>query len=114
MQVEPTMLAEGIALMSTCMHVHMQVEPKMLAEGITYKTMGGGKLSTYKSPLEPPRATIARNSLIMHIYSLVFDWCVTVINDYISVYNAAYATGILDIFGFENFGVNSFPQVMHA
>lgn len=88
-----------------------QVDAKTLLEAVTFRTMGGGKLSTYKSPLEPPRATIARNSLVMHVYSLVFDWCVTVINEYISVYNAAYCTGVLDIFGFENFSVNSFPQV---
>jgi len=47
----------------------------------------------------------------MHVYSLCFDWCVDVINDYISIYNAAYCTGVLDIFGFENFVVNSFPQL---
>ena len=59
----------------------------------------------------PAQAESARNSLLMHIYSLVFDWCVQVINDYISVYNAAFCTGILDIFGFENFATNSFPQL---
>ena len=89
----------------------LQVDAKMLQDAVTYKTMGGGKLSTYKSPLEPPRATIARNSLVMHVYSLVFDWCVHVINEYISVYDPAYCTGVLDIFGFENFGTNSFPQL---
>ena len=89
----------------------LMVDAKLLGEAMCFKTMGGGKLSTYKSPLEPPRATQARNSLVMHLYSLVFDWCVQVINDYISVYNAAYSTGVLDIFGFENFGVNSFPQL---
>ena len=90
----------------------LQVDAKMVQDAITYKTMGGGKLSTYKSPLEPSRANVARNSLVMHIYQLVFDWCVQVINDYISVYNAAYCTGVLDIFGFENFATcNSFPQL---
>jgi hypothetical protein len=89
----------------------IQVDAKMLGQAITEKTMGGGKLSTYKKPLEPAQAIVARNSLIMHMYSLVFDWCTNVINDYISVYNAAYCTGVLDIFGFENFGINSFPQL---
>ena len=89
----------------------IKVEPVMLGDAITFKTMGGGKLSTYKSPLEPNRAAIARNSLVMHVYSLVFDWCVHVINEYISIYDPAYCTGVLDIFGFENFDVNSFPQL---
>lgn len=82
-----------------------------MSEAITYRTMGGGKLSTYKVPLEPKTAVVARNSLCMHVYSLCFDWCVDVINDYISTYNAAYTTGVLDIFGFENFVLNSFPQL---
>ena len=89
----------------------LQVDKVMLSDALVFKTMGGGKLSTYKSPLEPPRANIARNSLVMHIYSLVFDWCVHVINEYISVYDPTYCTGVLDIFGFENFDVNSFPQL---
>ena len=62
-------------------------------------------------PLEPRTAQAAKQSLIMHIYQLCFDWNVIVINDYISVYNAAVCTGVLDIFGFENFSLNSFPQL---
>lgn len=77
--------------------------PQQLMDAISYRTMGGGKLSTYKVPLEPRAATAARNSLCAHIYCLVFDCVVSVINDYISVYNAAHCVGLLDIFGFENF-----------
>ena len=89
----------------------IQTPAKMLQEAVLYKTMGGGKLSTYKVPLEPKHANATRNSLCAQIYCLVFDWCVDVINDYISVYNAAFCCGILDIFGFENFALNSFPQL---
>jgi len=97
-------------LLAKCANI-VKVSVPHMTEAITYRTMGGGKLSTYKVPLEPRVAVVARNSLCMHVYSLCFDWCVDVINDYISTYNAAYCTGVLDIFGFENFTVNSFPQL---
>lgn len=54
---------------------------------------------------------MACNSLVMHIYQMVFDWEVDVINDYIAVRDYAACIGILDIFGFENFSLNSFPQL---
>ena len=89
----------------------IKVTPTQLIEAITFKTMGGGKLSTYKVPLEPKNANAAKAALCSHVYCLVFDWCVNVINDYVSVCNAAFCVGILDIFGFENFSLNSFPQI---
>ena len=43
-----------------------------------------------------------------------FDWTVEMVNAFISrPAKAAFCVGVLDIFGFENFSVNSFPQV-HA
>jgi hypothetical protein len=43
--------------------------------------------STLSKPLEPAQADVARNSLVMHLYQLVFDWCTHMINEYISVDN---------------------------
>ena len=57
------------------------------------------------------QANGARNSLIQYVYCLCFDWCVDVVNDYIAVSHCDFAIGILDIFGFENFVLNSFPQL---
>ena len=87
-----------------------QVEATDLGKAITSKTMGGGVIEVFTKPLEPKQAMVARNSLIMHIYSLVFDWCVDIVNDYIAVREADFCVGVLDIFGFENFSTNSFPQ----
>ena len=89
----------------------LQVSPEQLLNAITYKSVGGGKMSIVQTPLNPRLATSMRNSLCAHLYCLVFDCVVSVINEYISTTNAAFSVGLLDIFGFENFAVNSFPQL---
>jgi len=89
----------------------LQCGPEDLGQAITSKTMGGGVIEIFVKPLEARQADTARKSLIQFVYSLVFDWCVDFINDYIAVANADFAIGILDIFGFENFTLNSFPQL---
>ena len=61
----------------------------------------------------PKKAAKARASLCMHVYSLAFDWCVYKINAEIAkpAGEVSRSIGVLDIFGFENFDVNSFPQL---
>jgi len=89
----------------------MQVAPEDLGQAVTSKTMGGGVIEVFIKPLEARQAAGARNSMIQYIYCLLFDWCVDVVNDYIAVDSCDFAIGILDIFGFENFILNSFPQL---
>jgi myosin heavy subunit len=89
----------------------MQCPPADLAKAMISKTMGGGVVEVYTKPLEPKQAESSRNSLCMHLYQLVFDWCTDKINIEIAVNSADFCVGLLDIFGFENFGTNSFPQL---
>ena len=89
----------------------IQVAPEDLGQAITSKTMGGGVIEVFIKPLEARQANLARSSTIQYVYCLVFDWCVDVVNDYIAVTSCDFAIGILDIFGFENFVLNSFPQL---
>ena len=89
----------------------LQVAPEELGQAVTSRTMGGGVIEVFLKPLEPRQANGARNSLIQFIYCLCFDWCVDVVNDYIAVASADFCIGVLDIFGFENFTLNSFPQL---
>ena len=77
----------------------LQVEEGPLTLAMTETTMGGGAIEMYKKPLEKAQAETARNSLVMQLYSLVFDWCTDMINAAIAVNNAEACIGILDIFG---------------
>ena len=89
----------------------MQIAPEDLGQAITSKTMGGGVIEVFIKPLEARQANGSRSSMIQYMYLLLFDWCVDVVNDYIAVESCDFAIGILDIFGFENFLLNSFPQL---
>lgn len=63
-------------------------------------------------PLEPASATLSRDALAKTIYSRLFDWIVDKINSSIGQdSNAVSLIGVLDIYGFESFKINSFEQL---
>jgi myosin heavy subunit len=57
------------------------------------------------------KAAFARDALAKGIYSRLFDWIVTRINKTMAVTEKGKTIGILDIYGFEIFDVNSFEQL---
>ncbi|XP_072310240.1 unconventional myosin-Vb isoform X2 [Eucyclogobius newberryi] len=66
---------------------------------------------TYVKNMSMKQATNARDALSKHIYARMFDWIVEHINK--SLYTSAKQhsfIGVLDIYGFETFEVNSFEQ----
>ncbi|CAH1789346.1 unnamed protein product, partial [Owenia fusiformis] len=62
-------------------------------------------------PLTMHQALFAKDALSKHIYSKVFDWIVTKLNKALQT-SAKYNKfiGVLDIYGFETFEINSFEQ----
>ncbi|XP_038720466.1 myosin-12 isoform X1 [Tripterygium wilfordii] len=63
-------------------------------------------------PLDPNQAALSRDALAKTVYSRLFDWIVDKINNSIGQDpNAVSIIGVLDIYGFESFKINSFEQL---
>ncbi|WOL20658.1 Myosin-J heavy chain [Canna indica] len=63
-------------------------------------------------PLDPESAALSRDALAKTVYSRLFDWIVDKINSSIGQDpTAKYIIGVLDIYGFESFKINSFEQL---
>jgi len=66
---------------------------------------------SYVKPLDCAAATNSRDSLAKTLYSRLFDWLVDAINNSIGQDSESKTlVGVLDIYGFESFKVNSFEQ----
>nr|TKV91368.1 hypothetical protein SEVIR_9G091500v2 [Setaria viridis] len=63
-------------------------------------------------PLDPDSAALSRDALAKTVYSRLFDWIVDKINNSIGQDpDATDIIGVLDIYGFESFKINSFEQL---
>ncbi|KAL6637848.1 hypothetical protein ACP70R_025420 [Stipagrostis hirtigluma subsp. patula] len=63
-------------------------------------------------PLDPDSAALSRDALAKTVYSRLFDWIVDKINSSIGQDpDAINIIGVLDIYGFESFKINSFEQL---
>ena len=69
--------------------------------------------AVYNIQLTPLQAQAARNAFGKAVYCLLFDWVVAKVNDSIrgGASDAMTFIGLLDVFGFEIFEVNSFEQL---
>jgi len=72
-----------------------------------------GRASVYTVPLTLPQAMDARNALAKAIYDNLFAYLISLCNDTLKATNVKPTSfiGILDIFGFEIFTINSFEQL---
>ncbi|BEI98501.1 hypothetical protein CcaverHIS631_0308000 [Cutaneotrichosporon cavernicola] len=82
----------------------------------TIKKQLATRTESVTTNLTAAQATVVRDSVAKFIYSCLFDWLVSVINESLAGENGAGAQrsskfiGVLDIYGFEHFKKNSFEQ----
>uniref|UniRef100_A0A674NVA6 Myosin IB n=1 Tax=Takifugu rubripes TaxID=31033 RepID=A0A674NVA6_TAKRU len=82
------------------------IEQSVLERAFSYRTVEA-KLEKVSTTLNVAQAYYARDALAKNLYSRLFSWLVTRINESIKVSNVM---GVLDIYGFEIFEDNSFEQ----
>ncbi|CAH2038926.1 unnamed protein product [Thlaspi arvense] len=85
-------------------------DEKSLEDSLCKRVMVTRDESITKS-LDPDSAALGRDALAKIVYSKLFDWLVTKINNSIGQDpNSKHIIGVLDIYGFESFKTNSFEQ----
>ncbi|XP_069483064.1 unconventional myosin-Vb isoform X2 [Ambystoma mexicanum] len=66
---------------------------------------------TYVKTMSVQQAMNARNALAKHIYAQMFNWIVQHVNNALHTTSKQHSfIGVLDIYGFETFEINSFEQ----
>lgn len=88
------------------------VQDKMLVEALTKKTIKSMR-EVFVKDLSASQAVDVRDSLAKALYSKLFDFLVAAINKEIESADISRTAdvGVLDIFGFESFKVNSLEQL---
>uniref|UniRef100_A0A8C3IXX5 Myosin VIIA n=1 Tax=Chrysemys picta bellii TaxID=8478 RepID=A0A8C3IXX5_CHRPI len=95
---------------------HAQVDPQDVMNCLTSRTIIT-RGETVSTPLSMEQALDVRDAFVKGIYGRLFVWIVEKINAAIyrppshELQSVRRSIGLLDIFGFENFTVNSFEQL---
>ncbi|XP_028447800.1 unconventional myosin-Ib isoform X2 [Perca flavescens] len=87
------------------------IEQSVLERAFSYRTVEA-RLEKVSTTLNVAQAYYARDALAKNLYSRLFSWLVTRINESIKAQTKARhkVMGVLDIYGFEIFEDNSFEQ----
>ncbi|XP_074544475.1 unconventional myosin-VIIa-like [Halichoeres trimaculatus] len=94
----------------------LEVQKSLLAASLTHRSFMTNREKVTK-PLSSEQASDCRDAFVKAIYNKLFIWIVEKINSVIhkslikSPKSSFLSIGLLDIFGFENFGTNSFEQL---
>jgi myosin heavy subunit len=101
--------ASAHATEMACQLLGFQIDSFKFA--LTEKRVQMGRGSVVSIKLNPTQALESKDTLSKALYSNMFDWVIVKVNTTLKTSEAPFSIGILDIFGFEVFDINSFEQV---
>ncbi|XP_062999566.1 unconventional myosin-XV [Elgaria multicarinata webbii] len=88
----------------------LQISPEGLQRAITFKVTETMREKIF-TPLTVDSAVDARDAIAKILYSLLFNWLTDRINKLIYPRQNTLSIAVLDIYGFEDLGFNSFEQL---
>ncbi|XP_046900302.1 unconventional myosin-Ih [Hypomesus transpacificus] len=107
---------KGYAVLNNSPEIHwlsklLGIPAQVLQKGLTHRKIEA-KTEEVLSPFTVEHAVYARDALAKAIYGRTFTWLVNKINESLANKDSSRKTviGLLDIYGFEVFHVNSFEQ----
>jgi myosin heavy subunit len=101
---------ESIKIVENCAEL-LGVDLPIFKFSLTEKMVQMGRGSVVSIKLTTSQATDSRDTLAKTLYGNMFDWVVKHVNENLKKPGETCSIGILDIFGFEVFQVNSFEQL---
>ncbi|XP_017341765.1 unconventional myosin-Va [Ictalurus punctatus] len=88
----------------------LMVSPKAMAHWLCHKKLKTATES-FSKPLAKTEAVDGRDALAKYMYAKLFTWIISQINKALHSSNKQHSfIGVLDIYGFETFEINSFEQ----
>lgn len=106
---------EGVQIKGTDKHLIyladlLQIDAEEIRQWLCIKKLTSMR-EVFLKPMSLEQATVSRDALAKRIYAELFDWIVVKINKVLESDVPRYKfIGVLDIYGFETFEINSFEQ----